>query len=610
MGLVNLKTDLKSLKYGNDRPGGGSSNQPYIVTPIPDDITTNGPDFLLRQGALQASLKDNERLTKFFTDNLSTNGVLFTTKQIALERQNPIMPGGLTRVYLPTSTLSQVLLLPEGVHLNKQGVDPFQLSYAQGGRGGYFNYTLNKDLQEDTSRLSLLYDTKIANTSNIIGRRDASLREFHISRDNEYSLSYNGGPDSIGGIGRTRIRLAGNDPYSSRDRTSTYRLDKVSFQLNQSSLIGPVSTPINSDNVYTFDNDLLSQQVSTGRTKSTSLSGITDYRKKINNSLSQPILPQTTYEGSEGFNRETTYKTSVTYYSVNPSALQNPNGSVSSDKINAYSIATEYDVATDTEANLLNSDLIKFFFEVIDPTVTETTSEYLFFRAYLTNIGDSFKSDWQPYKYVGRAENFYRYGGFSRDVSLSFTIYAHSREEMIPLYEKLNALVGTTAPRYSDKGYMLGNFIKLTVGTYFNSVPGIINSITLKPSFEAGWDINRDASGNPLTYKEGRGTYKTTGYVGQVPRMIEIDLSFTPIHSFTPQYSTNLNTSAYNFINNTPLPQPPPSPQSSVGTGETINTTPLSKPSPPQTQPVNFTNPITTNLTQLLNPGLGSGVLL
>ncbi len=32
MGLLDLKTDLKSLKYGGDRFGGGSSDQPYIQT--------------------------------------------------------------------------------------------------------------------------------------------------------------------------------------------------------------------------------------------------------------------------------------------------------------------------------------------------------------------------------------------------------------------------------------------------------------------------------------------------------------------------------------------------------------------------------------------------
>ncbi len=34
--LVNLKTDLKSLKFGHDRPGGGDSGEPFVQA----DITT------------------------------------------------------------------------------------------------------------------------------------------------------------------------------------------------------------------------------------------------------------------------------------------------------------------------------------------------------------------------------------------------------------------------------------------------------------------------------------------------------------------------------------------------------------------------------------------
>ena len=36
MPLLNLQTDLKSLKYGQDQPGGGSSGQPFITTNVND----------------------------------------------------------------------------------------------------------------------------------------------------------------------------------------------------------------------------------------------------------------------------------------------------------------------------------------------------------------------------------------------------------------------------------------------------------------------------------------------------------------------------------------------------------------------------------------------
>jgi hypothetical protein len=73
MGLINLKTDLKSLRYGNDRIGGADSGQPYITTAIPDRI---GPyigttDFLLRGGinAVRDTAADVQRLTKMFNDS-------------------------------------------------------------------------------------------------------------------------------------------------------------------------------------------------------------------------------------------------------------------------------------------------------------------------------------------------------------------------------------------------------------------------------------------------------------------------------------------------------------------------------------------------------------
>jgi len=169
---------------------------------------------------------------------------------------------------------------------------------------------------------------------------------------------------------------------------------------------------------------------------------------------------------------------------------------------------------------------------------------------------------------------------------------------MLPLYQKLNKLLGVTAPRYGGTGYMLGNFVKLTVGTYFNSVPGIINSISLKPSFEAGWDINRDVMGNPIS------TTDTTYYVGQIPRMIEIDMTFTPIHDFTPQYPTlisnadKLDILKGSFINNIPTPKPPKT-ESPADTPDTIdepavsaasNTSTFGIPDPTLTQLQNSTD--------------------
>ena len=86
MGIVDLKTNLKSLRYSKDRVGGGSSNQPYITRDLPgnpnlpfsDDSNkdlsdidrSGGPDVLLRGGTLMPgrAARDVSRLTQMFFD--------------------------------------------------------------------------------------------------------------------------------------------------------------------------------------------------------------------------------------------------------------------------------------------------------------------------------------------------------------------------------------------------------------------------------------------------------------------------------------------------------------------------------------------------------------
>jgi hypothetical protein len=133
-------------------------------------------------------------------------------------------------------------------------------------------------------------------------------------------------------------------------------------------------------------------------------------------------------------------------------------------------------------------------------------------------------------------------------MSLSFTVYAHSRAEMVPLYNKLNYLAGSTAPDYSDEGYLRGNFTYITVGDYISNMPSIIKSVSLKPSFDAGWDINRKMDGTPFSSTDG------INNVGQVPRLIETTISFTPLHNFTPQFKKN-------FINDVNRSGPAPEPE-------------------------------------------------
>jgi hypothetical protein len=190
MPLIDLQTDLKSLKYGQDRPGGGFSGQPFIVT-NPNGATnlSVGPNSILRlvginnipaipnissqlnrsrigqfvnqvlyddtfirggaAGSIQTSLNDLFRIGAFMTS--LPRGPLFIAKQVGLQLSNPRLevpknifniasgaPGNVlsvgtngllqpTRLYnLGINTLAQVPANAFGIHFNRHGLLPVQ----------------------------------------------------------------------------------------------------------------------------------------------------------------------------------------------------------------------------------------------------------------------------------------------------------------------------------------------------------------------------------------------------------------------------------------------------------------------------------------------------
>ena len=163
--LKNGNTVFRSLSFEKDRPNGGTSNSPYIQTPIPGLDQNPGPfnveDTILR-GSLKApiSAKDDIlRLTKYLFDIKNIDGYLFTVKQNLLSRISPkteasfgLGYGGASKemavtgvvgglytgnvsirpnngavndgIYNPLSTILQAGVGYLGTHLNKQGLDP------------------------------------------------------------------------------------------------------------------------------------------------------------------------------------------------------------------------------------------------------------------------------------------------------------------------------------------------------------------------------------------------------------------------------------------------------------------------------------------------------
>jgi len=220
MPLIQLVTDLKSLKYGKDTPGGGYSGQPYIQAKIPDGLEPKSPDFILRGGYLTVgdSLTDIKRLTKMFFDLKSPNGLFFIAKQNVLSNSavrtqtSGVLNEG---IYTPLNTLAQAGVIAFGGHLNKQGINPFRVSGAY-ATNEYLYY--NKISQDNSdwlnsggataldNRLFALYESRILNNS--IGNY-AKPNNINVDLNNTI-LSYRGGPGSILGVGQTNIRFEDN----------------------------------------------------------------------------------------------------------------------------------------------------------------------------------------------------------------------------------------------------------------------------------------------------------------------------------------------------------------------------------------------------------------
>lgn len=165
-------------------------------------------------------------------------------------------------------------------------------------------------------------------------------------------------------------------------------------------------------------------------------------------------------------------------------------------------------------------DLAKLYFEIITPD----GSTFLHFRAFIDSIDDSYNADWQGFKYVGRAENFYTYGGFDRDINVSFKIAAATRAEMKPLYRKMVYLASSTAPTYGEQGFMRGTLARMTIGSYIAQIPGVITSVKYSLIQDMPWEISMQ---NPEA--------GTDDDMQELPMGLQCSVSFKAIHDFAPQ---------------------------------------------------------------------------
>tara|TARA_R110000782_G_scaffold196533_2_gene285848 strand:+ start:83 stop:2575 length:2493 start_codon:yes stop_codon:yes gene_type:complete len=431
------------------------------------------------------------------------------------------------------------------------------------------------------NRLLNLWDSKGLNRANPIGTLDSIL------------YSYGGGPNSTLGIGQTNIKFATLNDGITPARTGYSGLDPYLWDYNYS-----INKPITYSTLNMFGNSVSllysnnnpsitgyqlfgEEDYLVGKVNSENLqpwlSG--DYVRSLTGVVVDPIssnIVTSTWRGSdfvneelnktgqlkEAFTRKLVSNSTKTFIAKSPDYLTEnqekrvnmgqyndpgQKGDISdysigkrdrntgkilgpTDRINALPIVTSF-----PDDNLYN-DFIRFRISILDPS-KNGVEQHMFFRALLDDFGDDYSAKWNSTEYIGRGEKFYKYQGFDRSINVGFTLAALSRQELLPMYRKLNFLASSLTPSYTGAGYMAGNIAQLSVGDYLYNQPGIIESLSISIPETSPWDIQIPVEGK----KGGDGVGADFSDVStkELPFILKVKMKFTPIHTFLPRIQQN-----------------------------------------------------------------------
>lgn len=532
--LLNIQTDLKSLKFGNDRPRGGNSGQPYIKDEIGESSSPSSPDFLLRGGlnAPSSAAEDVVRLAKYFVDPKSPQGSLFITKQELLSassvRTQSTIGSFNQGVYNPASTLAQAGGGFLGLHLRRNGINVISKTGPN---------STNEELYGVKVKSSQLpKDNRLINLAEALSsEKTIQLNGFNLNpnKDGLKLMSYRGGPGSVLGqltntiISTTNNRIGiGNltpNTLEGTDQGKMFDQGTKAFSYQQISSIG---TPGSLEGYKDFKFSNQKERATTQQR---------DFR--------EPLLKDTTISYVTGIAPSYNPANSKTIDGIETSRIgysspgQRGNirdytkgkilngGTVSIvDKINFQPI---YESKTGVRnTNVEKNDLVKFRIAAID-SENPSVQQYIHFRAYIDSFSDAYTAQWDAINYMGRGESFHKYKQFGRTINMGFTVAAQSKPELIAQYKKLNFLASNLAPTYSSQGYMGGPLVRLTLGGWCYEQPGFITAMTLNVPQNSPWEIGIDTNG------------EFDNSVKELPHIVQVTgFSFTPIEEFRPQKQT------------------------------------------------------------------------
>lgn len=215
-------------------------------------------------------------------------------------------------------------------------------------------------------------------------------------------------------------------------------------------------------------------------------------------------------------------------------------GAKNQDKINILDVLTENDFKDKYSED---SDLIKFYFYDI------INKKYIPFRATVTGLNENLNADWTAIEYIGRADKLQSYKGFSRTLSFKFTVVANSIKELLPMWQRINYLVGLTKPANYTSGdqnsssniysrFIIPPFVKFTIGDIYKNQPAVIKSVGMTIPDNCVWETlseEYDIKNDAWTYLNGTIRWPDSkGKYAQFPRECDLNLSIDLLEKERP----------------------------------------------------------------------------
>ena len=153
---------------------------------------------------------------------------------------------------------------------------------------------------------------------------------------------------------------------------------------------------------------------------------------------------------------------------------------------------------------------------------------YIILRGYFTEFSDTITPEWNSETYLGRSEAVHTYKSAAREISMTFQMFANTQSELDSMYGKVRRLQSLAYPEYEADKYLYGKIrmkppiAQIRLGEVFGNnagnLPGIFKSIGITWPETTVWE-----------HKKGM----------RVPKLIEMNVTFVPIHKETPHKNTS-----------------------------------------------------------------------